>query len=124
MIAAEAELDEIDLTHPRDTTAQRKLAGKLPGDHAGHIFARIFLGPLGTLNLLPMAGRSVNLSLYKTLENHWRRIIEDGRTVHVYVRFRFPEASIRPDTIWVEFMDGDTLISRRIRNDAISPKGS
>lgn len=123
VIEARADLNLVDLDHPRDKTAQRKLIGKLPGDHAGHIFARIFGGPLGTLNLLPMAGNTVNLSMYKTLENHWRRIIESGSTVSVFVTFRYPAGSRRPDTIWVEYEHGDELVTRRISNDSISPKG-
>ncbi|MFD7158312.1 DNA/RNA non-specific endonuclease [Kribbella sp. NPDC059898] len=124
VIEARADLDLIDLDHPRDKSAQRKLVGKLPGDHAGHIFARIFGGPLGNLNLLPMAGKTVNLSMYKTLENHWRRMIESGNAVNVFVAFRYPEGSRRPDTIWVEYEDGDELVTRRISNDSISPKGT
>jgi hypothetical protein len=124
VVEARAELDIVDLGHPRDTSAQRKLAGKLPGDHAGHIFARIFRGPLGRMNLMPMAGANVNLSLYKTLENHWRRIIDDGGTVEEFVTFSYKGDSRRPDTIWVEYEHGDELVARRISNDSIPPKGT
>lgn len=121
---ANAKLDIVDLAHPRDEAAQRRLAGKLPGDHAGHIFARIFQGPIGTMNLTPMAGATVNLSVYKTMENHWRRIINDGGTVDVFVTFTYAGDSRRPDTIWVEYEHGDELVARRISNDPIASEGT
>jgi hypothetical protein len=88
----------VDLEHPRDSGAQRRLVGKLPGDHAGHIFARIFQGPSGTLNLVPMAS-DVNQGRFRSLENEWRRLIEVGDRVDVVVEFIYSEGSRRPHTI-------------------------
>lgn len=116
VISARAVLDQIDLAHPRDSTAQRKLAGKLPGDHAGHIFARIFRGPIGTLNLLPMRGSGVNLSQYKTLENHWRRLIEQGESIDVTVGFKYSDDSTRPDTIRVRYKHAGGIVRVAIDN--------
>jgi len=116
VISAKAVLDLIDLGHPRDSAAQRKLAGKLPGDHAGHIFARIFRGPIGRMNLLPMQGTKVNLSQYKTLENHWRRLIEQGESVDVSVSFRFSDDSQRPDTIRVRYRHAGGVVRVTIDN--------
>lgn len=116
VIGAKAVLDLIDLGHPRDSAAQRKLAGKLPGDHAGHIFARIFRGPIGKMNLLPMQGTKVNLSQYKTLENHWRRLIEQGESVEVSVIFRFSGDSPRPDTIRVRYKHAGGVVRVTIDN--------
>lgn len=120
---ANAKLDIIDLGHPRDPRAQRELAGKLPGDHAGHIFARIFQGPIGSMNLTPMTGATVNLSQYRTLENHWRSIVEGGATVDVSVRFRYAGDSRRPDTITVEYEDQGEVFVSRINNKPKQPKG-
>ena len=108
VVSARAVLDRVDLQHPRDTTAQRKLVGKLPGDHAGHIFARIFGGPIGSMNLVPMRGNKVNLSQYKTVENHWRRLIEQGEEVEVSVRLAFLGDAVRPHRISLlyEWADG------------------
>ncbi len=117
VISAKAVLDLIDLGHPRDSTAQRKLAGKLPGDHAGHIFARIFRGPIGRMNLLPMHGTTVNLSQYKTLENHWRRLIQQGESVDVSVSFRFSDDSQRPDTIRVRYKHAGGVVRVTIDNN-------
>jgi hypothetical protein len=116
VISARAVLDLIDLGHPRDTTAQRGLAGKLPGDHAGHIFARIFRGPIGTMNLLPMQGTKVNLSQYKTLENHWRRLIQQGESIDVSVSFKYTDDSTRPDTIRVRYKHADGIVRTTIDN--------
>ncbi|GAA1711536.1 hypothetical protein GCM10009745_69550 [Kribbella yunnanensis] len=117
VIRANAVLDLIDLNHPRDGAAQRRLAGKLPGDHAGHIFARIFRGPIGRLNLLPMQGTKVNLSQYKTLENHWRRLIGQGERVEVSVSFKFSNDSQRPDTIRVRYKHAGGVVRVSIDNN-------
>lgn len=101
VIKASATLDLVDLDHPRSKVAQRTLVGKLPGDHAGHLFARIFQGPLGKINLTPMEGSKVNLGQYATLEKQWRKEIEEGRSVEVSVELSYPDHSRRPNTIKV-----------------------
>jgi hypothetical protein len=101
VIKAKATLAEVDLDHPRSDSAQRTLLGKLPGDHAGHIFARIFQGPLDKINLTPMEGSRVNLGQYATLEKQWRKEIEAGRSVEVSVELSYGEHLHRPDTIKV-----------------------
>jgi hypothetical protein len=113
VVSARAVLDRVDLQHPRDATAQRKLVGKLSGDHAGHIFARIFGGPIGTMNLVPMRGHKVNLSQYKTVENHWRRLIEQGEDVEVSVRLAYVGDAVRPHRIRLlyEWADGAERIA-------------
>jgi hypothetical protein len=101
VVRATATLGTVDLEHPRDGGAQRRLVGKLPGDHAGHIFARIFQGPSGTLNLVPMQSAKVNQGRYRSLENEWRKVIESGGTVDVTVEFAYSADSRRPHTIRV-----------------------
>ncbi|WP_161962422.1 DNA/RNA non-specific endonuclease [Nocardioides speluncae] len=110
VVRATATLDLIDLEHPRSKSAQRTLVGKLPGDHAGHLFARIFQGPLGKINLTPMEGAKVNLGQYATLEKVWRKEIEAGRSVKVFVELEYPGDDRRPDIIEV-----GTEIGGRIR---------
>lgn len=117
VIHASAVLDIIDLKHPRDKAAQRNLIGKLPGDHAGHIFARIFQGPIGAMNLTPMEGAKVNQSQYKTVENHWRHIIEQGETVEVFVSFSFVGESQRPDKIRVRYKHPGGIERVTIKNN-------
>jgi hypothetical protein len=101
VVRATATLGTVDLDHPRDTGAQRRLVGKLPGDHAGHIFARIFQGPSGTLNLVPMESTRVNQGRYRSLENKWRKIIERGGAVEVVVELAYSSDSRRPRAIRV-----------------------
>jgi hypothetical protein len=113
---ATATLGTVDLEHPRDSGAQRRLVGKLPGDHAGHIFARIFQGPSGALNLVPMAS-SVNQGKYRSLEARWRRTIESGRTVDVVVEFDYPVDSRRPNIIDVRYSSGGPARWTTIHNE-------
>jgi hypothetical protein len=116
VISAHAVLDRIDLQHPRDAAAQRRLAGKLMGDHAGHIFARIFGGPIGTMNLVPMKGSEVNLSQYKVIENHWRRLVDQGEAIDVSVRFNYADDAVRPHKIRVRYEHADGIVRRTIDN--------
>ncbi|GAB3953203.1 hypothetical protein GCM10029976_092930 [Kribbella albertanoniae] len=117
VIRASAILDVLDLDHPRDTTAQRKLVGKLPGDHAGHIFARIFRGPIGSLNLVPMEATKVTLGQYAVLEKRWRKAIENNQQVEVSVDLSYGERRHRPDIIIVYHRIGSAKRLRlRIRN--------
>ena len=51
-----------------------KTPGKLPGDHAGHLFADIFGGSPKLDNLVSQASE-VNLSKMKKLENEWARLL-------------------------------------------------
>ncbi|TCC22655.1 DNA/RNA non-specific endonuclease [Kribbella speibonae] len=78
-----------------------------PGDHAGHIAARIFRGPIGTMNLTPMAGNRVNLSAYKKAENAWRAALEAGSEVDVQIDLVYRTDKNRPDLIAVRYsIDG------------------
>ncbi|WP_344849240.1 DNA/RNA non-specific endonuclease [Kribbella ginsengisoli] len=117
VIRASAILDVLDLDHPRDPTAQRKLIGKLPGDHAGHIFARIFRGPIGRMNLIPMEAAKVNLGQYAVVEKRWRKAIENGEQVEVSVDLGYGRRRDRPDIIVVYHKIGSGKRLRvRIRN--------
>ena len=116
VVRAKATLDVVDLKHPRDTSAQRKLDDKLPGDHAGHIFARIFKGPIGKMNLTPMAGNSVNLSAYKRAENAWRAALEAGSEVEVQIDLVYRTDKNRPDLIAVKYSIDGVVTQQTIRN--------
>jgi hypothetical protein len=109
VVKATVTLDVHDADHPRNLRAQRNLVGKLEGDHAGHIFARIFRGPGDLINLVPMAGRLVNLSTYRLLENQWARTVKRGKTVDVAVEFEYEGDTNRPTEIAVSHtIDGVT----------------
>lgn len=125
VVKATATLDERDPGHPRDSGAQKDVPGRLPGDHAGHIFARIFKGPGDLINLIPMHGSKVNLSAYKVLENLWSRTIAANGSAEVEVRFDYAGDSHRPDIIRVHYEIRDaegTVIGGaniKIRNEEV-----
>lgn len=116
VVRAKALLDIVDVTHPRDTAAQRRLADKLPGDHAGHIFARIFRGPVGMMNLVPMMGSKVNLSAYKKAENAWRAALEAGEDVEVQIDLVYRTSTNRPDVIALRYSINGVVTQQTIRN--------
>ncbi|WP_350277545.1 DNA/RNA non-specific endonuclease [Kribbella sp. HUAS MG21] len=124
VVRAKATLDVVDLKHPRDTASQRALDGKLPGDHAGHLFARIFRGPIGKMNLTPMAGRSVNLSAYKRAENAWRAALEAGSEVDVQIDLVYRTDKNRPDLIAVRYAIDGVVTQQTIRNTPRRGQGS
>ncbi|WP_152361083.1 DNA/RNA non-specific endonuclease [Microlunatus speluncae] len=113
---ASARLDVVDLEHPRDKSAQAQLIGKLPGDHAGHLFARIFQGPGDTINLAAMEGNKVNLGQYKSAEHAWRRGIEAGHDVKVEVALIYASDTPRPDALQLTWWIDDKRMERFIYN--------
>jgi hypothetical protein len=98
VVKANATLETIDLEHPRSEHAQKTLSGKLPGDDAGHLFARIFKGPGQKVNLAPMESLGVNRGEYGRLERLWREKIEAGEQVEVEVRLVYSDADDRRPT--------------------------
>ncbi|MFC7625447.1 DNA/RNA non-specific endonuclease [Microlunatus sp. GCM10028923] len=106
VVHASAKLEVVDLDHPRDRSAQANLIGKLPGDHAGHLFARIFQGPGDAINLTPMEGNRVNLSAYKAVENSWRKALLEGKEVRAEVELVYRSEKMRADafqvTYWID----------------------
>jgi hypothetical protein len=114
---AKATLRAVDRNHPRSGSSQRILPDRLDGDHAGHIFARIFKGPGELVNLVPMVGGRVNLSSYKIIENEWKRAIADGKPVRVEIDLRYRSEARRPDALVVDYWIGDEKVKqRRISN--------
>lgn len=106
VVKATATLETIDLEHPRSEHAQKTLSGKLPGDDAGHLFARIFQGPGQKINLVPMEALGVNRGEYKSLEAEWRAAIEGDRRVDVSIELSYDGDTRRPDFIFVSYDDG------------------
>lgn len=107
VVKATTTLGVVDLEHPRSEHAQRTLGGKLPGDDAGHLFARIFKGPGQKVNLVAMEGLGVNRGTYGQLERRWRRSIEAGRTVEVEVTLTYSDDDRRPRALTVRHRDDD-----------------
>ncbi|GAB3762990.1 DNA/RNA non-specific endonuclease [Microlunatus parietis] len=122
VVHAAAKLEVVDLDHPRDRSAQTQLIGKLPGDHAGHIFARIFQGPSDGINLTPMEGTKVNLSAYKKIENTWRTALEAGRDVRVEVSLLYRDQKPRADAFMVTYWIDEEWNQDMIPNHAAQPE--
>lgn len=122
VVHAAARLEVVDLDHPRDKSAQTQLIGKPPGDHAGHIFARIFQGPGESINLTPMEGNKVNLSAYKNVENTWRKALQEGKEVQVEVDRVYRSDAKRADafqvTYWIDGKIHYEVIHNRPRRGA------
>lgn len=108
VVHASAKLEVVDLDHPRDRSAQAQMIGRLPGDHAGHLFARIFQGPGESINLTAMEGNKVNLGQFKSAENIWRRAIEAGSDVKVEMSLVYATDAPRPDALQLAWwIDGE-----------------
>lgn len=81
----------------RNQYAQRTVGGKdrLPNDDGGHLIASIFKGSGEIDNLVPM-NATLNRSEYKTLENTWKKTLEEGKEVTIKVKPIYEEKSSRP----------------------------
>jgi hypothetical protein len=92
---------------PRDLKAQATLPGKLEGDQAGHALGARFGFRGGKPNLVPMAGRELNQSAYKKLENHLARLKAEGHDVKMEVWGIPGQNQLRPDRFFVAYsVDG------------------
>lgn len=82
----------------RNKYAQRTLAGKLDGDDAGHLIARMLGGIGDKLNLVPMS-QTLNREEFAALERRWDRAVRRGKTVDLKLKLAFDEDSRRP--VWI-----------------------
>ncbi|WP_053202495.1 DNA/RNA non-specific endonuclease [Jiangella muralis] len=82
----------------RNTYAQRTLTGKLEGDDAGHLIARMLGGIGDKLNLVPMT-RTLNREEFAALERRWDRAVRRGKPVDLTLKLAFEEDSRRP--LWI-----------------------
>ncbi|SDU25603.1 DNA/RNA non-specific endonuclease [Jiangella alkaliphila] len=109
VIRTQAVLIETTPDQPRHKYAQTSLQDKLPGDHAGHIIARIFGGIGQRLNLVPMEGKLVNQGQYATLEGQWQEAVEAEKQVELDVRLYYNDQTRRPYKLVVfHTIDGKT----------------
>lgn len=70
----------------RNNRDQLKAGGedRLPGDHGGHLIARIF-GGSGELDNLVAMEKIVNRSDYRIMENQWKNALQEGKEVKVTI---------------------------------------
>lgn len=108
VVRAQAELTAIQPEQPRNRRAERTVRGRLPGDHAGHIIARILGGVGDSINLVPMEARRVNLGQYRTLERRWQRAVKRGQQVVVDIQLLYEDDGQRPVSLYVCYdIDGE-----------------
>ena len=98
------------LRHDPDTP------GKLPDDHAGHLFGDRFGGSPEIDNLVSQA-RLVNQSEFRKLENLWAKSIESGKTVTVEINLEYDSpSSSRPSSFDVTYSIDEDFSYIRIKN--------
>lgn len=76
--------------------------GAIQGDHAGHIAAHRFMLDQGLPNLFPQNG-NFNTSAYKTMENEWAALVNDGLEIEGEISLSYSESSSRPDKVKIDF---------------------
>ncbi len=113
---AEVVLKAISPEQPRNARAQQIVKDKLPGDHAGHLIARVLGGIGEAINLTPMEGRSVNMGQYRALENEWRRAIDRGQEVDLRIRLVYDDDTARPSKFVVWYQIGEVPYKETIKN--------
>lgn len=84
----------------RNKYAERTVRGKIPGDHAGHLVARVLGGIGDKINLVAMAAQ-VNLGAFATLERRWRTALDRKQPVEVRLSLRYKADDPRPSTLTV-----------------------
>ncbi len=102
----------------RNAYAQRTLAGKLPGDDAGHLIARVLGGIGDKINLVPML-RDVNRKQMARLEQRWRHAVDQGQDVDLEIELEYADDTRRPVSLTVSYhVTGQIPRSVTLSNDA------
>ncbi|WP_208590070.1 DNA/RNA non-specific endonuclease [Gracilibacillus suaedae] len=112
-VEAKLELGKAD----RNQYAQRTVGGKdrLSNDDGGHLIASIFKGSGDIDNLVPM-NANLNRSEYKTLENTWKKALEEGKEVRVKLKPIYLGNSIRPSEFKINYTIDGRKYSDRLTN--------
>ena len=81
----------------RNKGDQLKAGGddRLPGDHGGHLIAKIF-GGSGELDNLVAMDKIVNTVEYRELERVWYKRLNEGKKVEVTIDVKYEEVNNRP----------------------------
>ena len=81
----------------RNNGDQLKAGGddRLPGDHGGHLIAKIF-GGSGELDNLVAMDAIVNRSDYRIMENQWKNALQEGKEVKVTIDIVYDGVNKRP----------------------------
>lgn len=88
-----------------ELAAQKNLAGKIDGDHAGHVIGHRFGLDQGVKNLFPQNG-NFNTSAYKKFENEMADFVNAGAEIKTDIKLKWgPDG--RPSTIRVNYQAFD-----------------
>ncbi|MGG3639967.1 DNA/RNA non-specific endonuclease [Bacillus gobiensis] len=101
----------------RNSYSQRTVGreDRLPNDDGGHLIASIFKGSGDIDNLVPM-NATLNRSEYKTLENTWKKALEEGKEVTIKVKPIYEEQSLRPSEFKINYSIDGKKYSDRLTN--------
>ncbi|MQR94657.1 T7SS effector LXG polymorphic toxin [Fictibacillus phosphorivorans] len=101
----------------RNSYAQRTIGreDRLTNDDGGHLIASIFKGSGEIDNLVPM-NSTLNRSEYKTLENTWKKALEEGKEVIIKVKPIYEGQSTRPSEFKINYSLDGKKYSDRLTN--------
>ncbi|MFJ5769803.1 T7SS effector LXG polymorphic toxin [Psychrobacillus sp. NPDC093180] len=101
----------------RNPYAQRTVGGddRLSNDDGGHLIASIFKGSGEIDNLVPM-NATLNRSEYKTLENTWKKALEEGKEVTIKIKPIYEAQSARPSEFKINYTIDGKKYSDRLTN--------
>jgi len=116
-----AQADDLKLkTHEGRLNHDPNTPGKMPDDHAGHLFADLFGGDPTLKNLVSQAS-NVNLSAFKTIENTWKKAVNAGKKVEVDIKVIYDDGAVRPSSFDVTYkIDGK--VSNQVIENVNPPK--
>lgn len=104
----------------RNGRAQREAGGadRLADDQGGHLIGRRFDGPTEEINHFAQNG-NFNMGAYRSLENKWDKLLQEGHNVRVEVKPSYSADSLRPDALKVQYwVDGVPQDAIRFKNVA------
>jgi hypothetical protein len=81
-------------------------ADRLPTDQGGHFVGRRFDGPTQEINHFAQNG-NFNMGAYRSLENKWDKLLQEGHDVRVQITPKYSGDSLRPESMKVKYwVDG------------------
>ena len=98
--------DDLRLEDGKRNNRDQSKAGyddRLPGDHGGHLIARIF-GGSGELDNLVAMDKIVNTSKYKKVENQLQKALKEGKEVQVTIDIVYDGANKRPKKFNINYV--------------------
>jgi hypothetical protein len=112
-----AKAEPLLLSEEKRLSHYSKTPGKIPGDHAGHLFGDRFGGSAELDNLVSQL-QGVNLSEFKKIENGWARALTETppQTVFADIKVNYIGQSTRPSSFTVKWKIDGKFFSQIIPN--------